>query len=98
MASRGSWLPLTREMKNPGGIESAGAYKANSSVRLVSPPVELPNQRGGDRLDIRVHVFGESCLHTRIRKYGLAGAVEARESVFGAPEEASRHRQTEEPR
>jgi len=23
-----------REMKNPGGIESAGAYKAKSAVRL----------------------------------------------------------------
>ena len=52
-----------RGMKNPGGIESAGAYKAKSAVRLVSPPVELPDQRGGDRLDERVHVFG-AYLHT----------------------------------
>ena len=85
-------------MKNPGGIEPAGAYKANSSVRLVSPPVELPDQRGGDRLDKRPHVFGEARLHTRRRKDGQVGAVEARVSVFGAPEETRRQLPTKESR
>src|SRR6516165_9388031 len=85
-------------MKNPGGIEPAGAYKANSAVRLVSPPVELPDQRGGDRLDKRPHVFGEARLHTRRRKDGQVGAVEARVSVFGAPEETRRQLPTKESR
>jgi hypothetical protein len=46
--------------KSPSGIEPAGAYKANSAVRLVSPPVELIDQRSGDRLHERSHVFGEA--------------------------------------
>ena len=98
MASRGSWLPLIREMKNPGGIESAGAYKANSAVRLVSPPVELPDQRSGDRLDERPHVFGKICPRTRSPHDGQVGAIEARVSVFGAPEETRRQLPTKESR
>src|SRR6516165_2150221 len=85
-------------MKNPGGIEPAGAYKPNSSVRLVSPPVELPDQRSGDRLDKGAHVFGEACLATPGRKDGQVGAVEARVSVFGAPEETRRQLPTKESR
>src|SRR6516162_605408 len=87
-----------RGMQNPGGIEPAGAYKANSAVRLVSPPVELPDQRGRDRLDKRPHVFGEARLHTRSRKDGQVGAIEARVSVFGAPEETRRQLPTKESR
>jgi hypothetical protein len=33
--------PVFAAVKSPGGIEPAGAYKANPAVRLVSPPVEL---------------------------------------------------------
>ena len=56
-------------MEKPQRDEPAGAYKANSAVRLVSPPIELIDQRGGDRLDVRVHVF-ERCLHTRAVRMG----------------------------
>src|SRR6516225_8199075 len=81
-------------MKNPSGIEPAGAY-ANSAVRLVSPPVELPDQRGGDRLDKRPHVFGK---RTPSRQDGQVGAIEARVSIFGAPEETRRQLPTKESR
>src|SRR6516162_168384 len=89
-------VPLLKE-RAPVGFPT-GAYKANSSVRLVSPPVELPDQRGGDRLDERRHAFGKICLPTRSRKDGQVGAVEARISVFGAPEETRRQLPTKESR
>ena len=76
------------EMKNPGGIESAGAYKAKSAVRLVSPPVELPDQRGRDRLDKRLHVFAAMVAATL--EDGQGGAVEAGVSIFATPEETGR--------
>src|SRR6516164_9136583 len=82
-------------MKSPGRIEPAGAYKFNSAVSLVSPPIELPDQRGSDRLDKRPHVFGK---RTPSRQDGQVGAIEARVSIFGAPEETRRQLPTKESR
>ena len=74
-------------MENPGGI-AAGAY-VNSAVRLVvSAPVELPDQRGRDRLDKRLHVFAAMVAATL--EDGQGGAVEAGVSIFATPEETGR--------
>ena len=54
----------------------------------MSPPVELPDQRGRDRLDKRLHVFAAMVAATL--EDGQGGAVEAGVSIFATPEETGR--------
>ncbi len=85
-------------MEKPQRAWPAGAYKKNSALRLVSVPVEPVDQGGGNRLDIRFHVFSDGGRPTRGRKDGQVGTVKAGVSVFAAQEEASRQRQAKESR
>lgn len=81
--------PLPRNEK-PQRANPQGFYEANSAVRLVSPPVELIDQRGSDRLDIGLHVF-DAHLQAGAGSWAdsYIGAVEARVSIFAAPEQAA---------
>lgn len=81
--------PLPRNEK-PQRANPPGFYEANSAVRLVSPPVELIDQRGSDRLDIGLHVF-DAHLQAGAGSWAdsYIGAVEARVSIFAAPEQAA---------
>src|SRR5262249_32680477 len=58
--------------------------QSESAVSLVSPPIEPVDQRGGDRLDIRPHVFGDAGQRS-VPNERQVGAVEARVSVFASP-------------
>src|SRR5262249_23226034 len=71
--------------------------QSESTVSLVSPPIEPVDQRGGDRLDIRPHVFGDAGQRS-VPNERQVGAVEARGSGFASPEEPSTQGESEKSR